>query len=206
MCLQQCAQEHEGFSASSVTMPTRMTKKGFPTVHQLDFSSLTAAPGSSAQTNTSQLEGRGMAKPPKKKKSLFAQQLEKHGLEYFGIEISKEMAGVGTPVTIFKKDYVEPVTLGGTVSLSGGSPLKYSVEERMEGESAAVGVSGGQDMEVEGSGGVAREEFESGASQAWDRYVVLYYLHTWQIRSIPLSVPLICCMILYNNLLIYLDN
>ena len=160
-------QEREGFSASSVAMPTRMTKKGFPTVHQLDFSSLTTPPASSTQTDTSQLKGRGMAKPPKKKKSLFAQQLESHGLEYFGIEV-KEGAGAVTQATVFKKDFVEPVTLGGIVSLSGGSPTKEREEERMESEGAAV-AGGGQDMEVEGSGGVARAEFESGASQTWDR-------------------------------------
>lgn len=150
-----------------------MTKTGFPTVHQLDFSSLTAAPGSSSstQTDTAQQEGRGgTAKAPKKKKSLFAQQLERHGLEYFGIEVKEEASGM-TQATTFKKDYVEPVTLGGSVlSLSGNSRVEEGRAE-VEGQSAAVagGGGGGQDMEVEDSGGVAREEFESGASQTWNR-------------------------------------
>lgn len=154
-----------------------MTKKGFPTVHQLDFSSLTTTPGSSTQTDSSPLGHGGIAKPPKKKKSLFAQQLERHGLEYFGIEVNEEVGGI-TQATAFKKDYVEPVTLGGNVLLSSSSGDSRVEEaeggERLEGQSAAVagaGAGGGQDMEVESSEGVAREEFESGASHAWDRYV-----------------------------------
>ena len=163
------SQEHEGFSASSVTMPTRMTKTGFPTVHQLDLSSLTAAPDSSSSTKVdTPPQGQGsMVKPHKKKKSLFAQQLEKHGLEYFGIEVNEE-AGGRTQSAAFKKDYVEPISLGGSVLSSAGVE---EIGEKMEGQSTAVaGGDGGQDMEVEGSGGVAREEFESGASQAWNRY------------------------------------
>ena len=149
-----------------------MTKKGFPTVHQLDFSSLTAAPGSSSstQTDTTQLKGRGgTAKPPEKKKSLFAQQLEAHGLEYFGIEVNEEAGGM-TQAAAFRKDYVEPVTLGGSVLSSSGNSLIEKGRAEMEGQSAAVaGGGGGQDMEVEDGGGVARDEFESGASQAWNR-------------------------------------
>ena len=155
-----------------------MTKKGFPTVHQLDFSSLAATSGSSSsvQTDSSPL-GHGMAKPPKKKKSLFAQQLERHGLEYFGIEENKEV-GVMTQATAFKKDYVEPVTLGGSVLSSSGDFHVEEDGERLEGQSAAVaGGVGGQNMEVEGSEGVAREEFESGASKAWDRYVIAWQFH-----------------------------
>ena len=153
-------------------MPTRMTKKGFPTVHQLDFSSLMAAPDSSSSTQTDsthpEAQG-GMAKPPKK--SLFAQQLERHGLEYFGIEVNEEAGGM-THATAFKKDYVEPVTLGGSVLSSSSSAVDAGVDsERMEGQSTTAMASGdgAQDMEVEDSGGVAREEFESGASQAWNR-------------------------------------
>ena len=151
-----------------------MTKKGFPTVHQLDFSSLTTAPDSSSstQTNSTPPEPQGgMAKPPKKKKSLFAQQLERHGLEYFGIEVNEEAGGM-THATAFKKDYVEPVTLGGSVLSSSSSAVDAGVDsERVEGQSTTAMASGdgGQDMEVEDSGGVAREEFESGASQAWNR-------------------------------------
>ena len=151
-----------------------MTKKGFPTVHQLDFSSLTAAPDSSSSTQTDSTPPEpqgGMAKPPKKKKSLFAQQLERHGLEYFGIEVNEEAGGM-THATAFKKDYVEPVTLGGSVLSFSSSAVVAGVDSgRMEGQSTTAMASGdtGQDMEVEDSGGVAREEFESGASQAWNR-------------------------------------
>ena len=110
-----------------------------------------------------------MAKPPKKKKSLFAQQLEAHGLEYFGIEMNEEASGM-TRATAFKKDYVEPVTLGGSVLSSSGNSYVEEGRAEMEGQSAAVAVGGGgRDMEVDDSGGVAREEFESGASQAWNR-------------------------------------
>jgi hypothetical protein len=151
-----------------------MTKKGFPTVHQLDFSSLTAASDSSSSIQTDAIppEDRGgMAKPPKKKKSLFAQQLESHGLEYFGIEVNEDAGGT-TLATAFKKDYVEPVSIGGSVLSSSSAGDVCVHEEKMEGQSTVIATTssdGGQDMEVEGSGGVAREEFESGASQAWNR-------------------------------------
>ena len=158
-----CIQEHEGFASSPVAMPTRMTKKGFPTVHQLDFSSLS---GLAAQPDLSPSHlGQGVAKPPKKKKSLFAQQLERHGLEYFGIEVN-EPTGTTATHTSFKKDFVEPVTLMGGVR---ASLREAHVREMVQSESAMV-MTGGQDsMEVDGGGGVAREEFESDASQTWKR-------------------------------------
>ena len=130
-----------------------MIKKGFPTVRQLDFSSLTAAPDSSSSTQTDSTPPEpqgGMAKPPKKKKSLFAQQLERHGLEYFGIEVNEEASGM-THATAFKKDYVEPVTLGGSVLSSSSSAMDAGVDsERVEGQSTTAVASGdgGQDMEV----------------------------------------------------------
>ena len=156
-----------------------MTKKGFPTVHQLDFSSLPAAPGSSGSTQTHtppQLEGHssggGMAKPPKKKKSLFAQQLERHGLEYFGIEVNEGAGGMDQGAA-FEKDYVEPVALGGSVLPSSGNSPVGEGRAATEGQSVSVAGGGGGslDAEMEDSGGVAREEFESGASQAWNRYI-----------------------------------
>lgn len=103
-----------------------------------------------------------MARPPKKKKSLFAQQLESHGLEYFGIEVSEEPGMVQPSQPVFKKDYVEPVAIMG-----GASFAIKTQKERLE---SATGVTGGgHEMEVDDEGGVAREEFESDASQTWKR-------------------------------------
>ena len=168
-------QEHEGFSASSIAMPTRMTKAGFPTVHQLDLSSLSSlpdVPGQSQSTSSALTGGGGrgvgiggVAIPPKKKKSLFAQQLEKHGLEYFGIEVSE--APEATRQTAFQKDYVEPVSLGGEL-------IKGRERERIKrpgSEGVATIAADTQDIEVgDGGGGVARMDFESDASQAWKGY------------------------------------
>lgn len=159
-------QEREGFASSPVAMPTRMTRKGFPTVHQLDFSSLS---GLTAQPDVSpsHMEG-GMAQPPKKKKSLFAQQLERHGLEYFGIEVTEPTGAMATHSS-FKKDFVEPVKLIGGVR---SSTKEAHVKERVQSESAIINMTGGQDsMELDEGGGVAREEFESDASQTWKRQV-----------------------------------
>lgn len=143
-------------------MPIRMTKKGFPTVHQLDLNSLSA---SLARPQTDTLSSQSGSEPPKKKKSLFAQQFERHGLEYFGIEVT-ELAG-SEAQTAFKKDFVQPIALGGSVSSEDSS-----VKEKVLSGSAAISADA-QDMEVDDGGGVAREEFESGASQAWGRYVYM---------------------------------
>ena len=109
-----------------------------------------------------------MAKPPKKKKSLFAQQLEKHGLEYFGIEVNEHPEETATRTTVpFKKDIVDPVTLG--LVVSPGEKSGREREKMVETESEDVATVA-QDMEVDDdAGGVAREEFESDASQAWKR-------------------------------------
>ena len=169
-------QEHEGFSSPLVAVPTRMTKKGFPTVHQLDFSALKTTLDVSAQSgSSSQVEAGGtIATTPAKKKSLFAQQLEQHGLEYFGVEVNEGDERM-TQAAAFKKDYVEPVSLGGSVlSPRNGSVVKEGgAGEGAEGQSAEV-AGGGQDMEVECGRGVVREEFESGASQAWEGLVMLH--------------------------------
>ena len=156
-------QEREGFSTTPVAMPTRIAKKGFPTVHQLDSSDLSPLPGDSAKAAPPHpLTGRGVATPPKKKKSLFAQQLESRGLEYFGIEVSKE-PGMAQPSQLaFKKDFVEPV------AIMGGASFVVNTREEHS-ESAAGAMGGAHEMEVDDAGGVAREEFESDASQTWKR-------------------------------------
>ena len=190
-------QEHEGFSTSPVTMPTKMTRKGFPTVHQLDFSSLPGVTTPQADPSSSHFRGRGgggeggggLAKPPKKKKSLFAQQLERHGLGYFGIEVN-ELSKETTTQAVFKKDFVEPVTLVGGVSSSRemSANEREMVMQSTKGPSFEAGAL--DNMEVDDGKGVAREEFESGASQTWKRqepyllqcYIVVPALHfeTWQ--------------------------
>ena len=108
-----------------------------------------------------------MAKPLKKKKSLFAQQLERHGLEYFGIEVN-EPSGATATHTSFKKDFVEPVTIMRGVR---ASLREAHVKETAQPKSAIVMTSGQDSMEVDDGGGVAREEFESDASQTWKRQV-----------------------------------
>ena len=163
-----CVQEREGFSTTPVVMPTRVTKRGFPTVHELDSSYLSALPADTEKTDPSlPPTGRGVAKPPKKKMSLFAQQLERHGLEYFGIEVNEEVAGVfQQSQPTFKKDFVQPVTIVGGVS--SAVTVRDTLMEQSD-VAAATGIV--QDMEVEDGEGVAREEFESDASQTWKRYM-----------------------------------
>lgn len=166
-------QEREGFALFPVAMPTRMTKKGFPIVHQLDFGSM---PGQVVQPDLSpsQLRG-GMAESSKKKKSLFARQLERHGLEYFGIEVN-ELTGTKTVQTSFKKDFVEPVTLVGGVQSPSSREVHVEQRGKVTQSEGAITVTDGQDtMEVDDGGGVTREEFESDASETWKRQVVQYH-------------------------------
>ena len=98
-----------------------------------------------------------MAKPPKKKKSLFAQQLERHGLEYFGIEVN-EPSGATATHTSFKKDFVEPVTIMRGVRASSS---EAHVKETAQPKSAIVMTSGQDSMEVDGGGGSLPSEHDN---------------------------------------------
>ena len=81
-------------------LPTRLTKHGFPTVHELDLKAT-----SKAEDATEGLSGR----KKQAKKSLFAQQFESHGPEYFGLELQTQAHVAETSV---RRDVVEPVKLG----------------------------------------------------------------------------------------------
>lgn len=81
-------------------LPTRLTKHGFPTVHELDLKAT-----SKAEDATEGLSGR----KKQAKQSLFAQQFESHGPEYFGLELQTQAHVAETSV---RRDVVEPVKLG----------------------------------------------------------------------------------------------
>ena len=78
-------------------LPTRLTKHGFPTVHELDLKA------------TSKAEDATEGRKKQPKKSLFAQQFESHGPEYFGLELQTQAHVTETSV---RRDVVEPVKLG----------------------------------------------------------------------------------------------
>ena len=82
-----------------ISLPTRLTSHGFPTVHELDLETISRATKAPSE---------GVVK---KKKSLFAQQFESHSPEYFGLELH-------TPLQMpsVQRDVVEPVSL----STAGG--------------------------------------------------------------------------------------
>ena len=79
---------------SLVSMPTRMTRHGFPSVHELDMSS---PPRTSSH--------------PHKKKSLFARHFDNHPPEYFGFEFKPS-----NQVTPVERDKVQPLTAPQKVS------------------------------------------------------------------------------------------
>ena len=80
-------------------MPTRLTKHGFPTVHELDLKAV-----SKAEDTTEGSSGR----KKQAKKSLFAQQFESHGPEYFGLELQTQVAESSV-----RRDVVQPVNFAG---------------------------------------------------------------------------------------------
>ena len=79
-------------------MPTRITKHGFPTVHKLDWKTVTGAP-SHPHTITH-------SHPPNKKKSLFAQHYDNHSPELFGFEFKPT-----NETTPTDRDKVQPFSL-----------------------------------------------------------------------------------------------
>jgi len=77
-----------------ISLPTRLTRHGFPTVHKLDLKAISKTKSPSE----------GVVK-----KSLFAQQFESHSPEYFGLEFHTPLQ-----MTSVQRDIVEPVNLEGT--------------------------------------------------------------------------------------------
>lgn len=81
-----------------VTMPTRVTKRGFPSVHELDWKK--QSPHKDTHTHSQK---------KKKKKSLFAQQFDTHSIEYFGFEFKPT-----NQTTACERDKVEPFMTSST--------------------------------------------------------------------------------------------
>ena len=82
-------------------LPARLTKHGFPSVHELDLKAV-----SEVEDATEGSSGR----KKQAKKSLFAQQFESHGLEYFGLELQTQVHVAESSV---RRDVVEPVNFAG---------------------------------------------------------------------------------------------
>ena len=83
-----------------VTMPTRVTKSGFPSVHELDWKNLPKGPSHPHTAHTL------THSHPHKKKSLFSQQFENHSPEFFGFEFKST-----NQVTVIERDTVEPFNI-----------------------------------------------------------------------------------------------
>ena len=159
---------------------TRHTKHGFPTVHELDLKSVAAQP----------VEGKAA------RKSLFAQQFESHGPEYFGIEFQ---ASHMTSVAV-DRDRVEPISLYSNSSdrdglSSSGMAASQLAMESGEGQMSDLGRTSTVSMETTPSTSVSmatgatsvaqvsnstsagdsvqvvKEQFASKASQAWDKFL-----------------------------------
>lgn len=81
--------------------PTRVTKHGFPTVHELDLKATLKAEDTAQGSS---------GRKKQAKKSLFAQQFESHGPEYFGLELQTQVHVAESSV---RRDVVEPVNFAG---------------------------------------------------------------------------------------------
>lgn len=101
-------QEHDTFTSPPVSMPTSLTKHGFPTVHAIDFQRVPKVASRDGNKG--------------KKKSLFAQQFETHGAEYFGIELQPPGVSSVAASVHTHRDRVEPVQLGGSFLPTGAGP------------------------------------------------------------------------------------
>lgn len=137
----------------------RLTKRGFPSVHALDGDVVSE----SSKSSDDRPKRDGKVTAPK---SLFAQQFEKHGLEYFGIEASREMQPEQTAAP-FPRDLVEPISLGSSsieIEHGSGGNSKLSVQSVVTEPMATIDTT-----TVLHDKGEERDEYGSKAAQSWDR-------------------------------------
>ncbi len=164
--------EHPIPSVSTVSMPTKVTKYGFPVVHELE-----------RMTATEQLPPL-QASPGAGKMSLFARQFDSHTPDYFGLDQQQLSA---PPPSCVARDRVEPFALGMSTAHELGADDKdqrggeeggddkanssRSVSELDSDISSAIGPGGQPVTAPSGRESSVREEFSSEASRTWDRFV-----------------------------------
>ena len=144
-------------------MPTtvRCAQRGFPTVPVIDLSSLASDPPPRPDNpDPWRPGGRGRRGTRKKKKSLFAQQFGDKDLSFFGIESAPMECVSKGPLTL-RKDYVEPVCIGGDAM--GEERRSHDTGHSAAPEASGIG-EGGMGMEL--GVGEERRSHDTGRSAA----------------------------------------
>ncbi len=180
-------QEHSATSLPSVSMPTKLTRYGFPVVHELDRETASGQPPKLVSSSIRPPSGVGAGEEGRReRKSLFARQFESHNLEYFGVE-HQQPDILARCSGMVERDRVEPVaTISPRVRQSevlseGGRTLQQDQPKvRVSGATAAR--PGSQSEYMSGTHllestaphpsckePAAKEGFLSEASQTWEQ-------------------------------------